>query len=139
MEVRCELVQIIISETRDSQTIVLKEADGPRAFPILIGFFEAAAIDRRLKGHVLPRPMTHDLLASVIEGLGGRLTRVVVTDLKHHTFYANLVIERNGEEIRIDSRPSDAIALAVANNTPIYVEEAVLEAASRPLGGPGGF
>jgi bifunctional DNase/RNase len=138
MEVRCELVRIMISETEDHQIIVLKESDGERAFPIVIGFFEAAAIDRRLKGHVLPRPMTHDLLASVIEHMDGILARIVVTDLKHHTFYANLVIERNGDEILVDARPSDAIALAVANNTPIYVEAHVLDQVAGPgAGGPG--
>ncbi|MEA3368018.1 MAG: bifunctional nuclease family protein [Planctomycetota bacterium] len=139
MEVRCELIRIMISETEDHQIIVLKESEGERAFPIVIGFFEAAAIDRRLKGHVLPRPMTHDLLASVIEHLGGRLARIVVTDLKHHTFYANLVVERNGDEVLVDSRPSDAIALAVANETPIFVADHVLDQVAGPTGGGPGF
>lgn len=132
MQVRCDLVRIMITETGDHQIIVLKESDGERAFPIVIGFFEAAAIDRRLKGHVLPRPMTHDLLAGVIEAMGGRLDRIIVTDLKDHTFYANLVIERNGDEIHVDSRPSDAIALAAANETPIYVEDHVLDEVTGP-------
>jgi len=136
MEVRCDLVKIMISETEDHQIIVLQESGGQRAFPIVIGFFEAAAIDRRLKGHVLPRPMTHDLLASVIERMGGRLARIVVTDLRHHTFYANLVVESDGDEVHIDARPSDAIALAVANNTPIFVEDHVLEEVTGLAGGP---
>jgi hypothetical protein len=135
MQIRCELIRIMISETEDQQVIVLKECKGDRVFPIVIGFFEAAAIDRRIKGHALPRPMTHDLLGMVIEALGGRLTRVCVTDLKDHTFYANLVIERNKDQILVDARPSDAIALAVANDTPIYVEERVLN----EVAGPGGF
>jgi hypothetical protein len=135
MQIRCDLIRIMISETEDQQVIVLKEADGDRVFPIVIGFFEAAAIDRRIKGHVLPRPKTHDLLGMVIEALGGRLTRVCVTDLKDHTFYANLVIERNKDQILVDARPSDAIALAVANSTPIYVEDHVLN----EVAGPGGF
>ncbi|MCX5672517.1 MAG: bifunctional nuclease family protein [Planctomycetota bacterium] len=135
MQIRCELIRIMISETEDQQVIVLKEAGGDRIFPIVIGFFEAAAIDRRIKGHVLPRPMTHDLLGMVIEALGGRLARVCVTDLKDHTFYANLVIERNKDQILVDARPSDAIALAVANNTPIFVEDHVLN----EVAGPGGF
>ena len=136
MQIRCQLIRIMISETEDSQVIVLKETDGERVFPIVIGFFEAAAIDRRIKGHMLPRPMTHDLLASVIEQMGGRLARIIVTDLKDHTFYASLVVERNGDEILIDSRPSDAIALAVANDTPIFVEDHVLDQVAGP-GGPG--
>jgi len=139
MEVRCELIRIMISETEDHQIIVLKESDGDRAFPIVIGFFEAAAIDRRLKGHVLPRPMTHDLLASVIDHMGGRLTRIVVTDLRQHTFFANLVVERNGDTIRIDARPSDAIALAVAGDTPIFVEDHVLDQVAGPGGAGPGF
>lgn len=137
MQIRCQLIRIMISETEDSQVIVLKETDGERVFPIVIGFFEAAAIDRRIKGHMLPRPMTHDLLASVIEQMGGRLARIIVTDLKDHTFYASLVVERNGDEILIDSRPSDAIALAVANDTPIFVEDHVLDQVAGP--GAAGF
>ena len=136
MQIRCQLIRIMISETEDGQVIVLKETEGERVFPIVIGFFEAAAIDRRIKGHMLPRPMTHDLLASVIEQMGGRLARIIVTDLKDHTFYASLVVERNGDEILIDSRPSDAIALAVANDTPIFVEDHVLDQVAGP-GGPG--
>ena len=132
MEIPCELIRIMITETGDHQVIVLKESRGQRVFPIVIGFFEAAAIDRRIKGHVLPRPMTHDLLASVIEAMGGKLAKVVVTDLKEHTFYATLVIERNGDQVRVDARPSDAIALAVAGNTPIYVEDHVLDEVAGP-------
>ena len=132
MQIRCQLIRIMISETEDGQVIVLKETEGERVFPIVIGFFEAAAIDRRIKGHMLPRPMTHDLLASVIEQMGGHLAKVVVTDMKDHTFYANLVVDRNGDEILIDSRPSDAIALAVANDTPIFVEDHVLDQVAGP-------
>jgi len=132
MQIRCQLIRIMISETEDGQVIVLKETEGERVFPIVIGFFEAAAIDRRIKGHMLPRPMTHDLLASVIEQMGGHLAKVVVTDMKDHTFYANLVVDRNGDEILIDARPSDAIALAVANDTPIFVEDHVLDQVAGP-------
>jgi len=137
MEVRVELVRIVINEGGDHQVIVLKETGGERAFPIVIGFFEAAAIDRRLKGLRLPRPLTHDLLAGVIEAMGGRLKRVVVTDLKDHTFFANLVIERNGDEVRVDARPSDAIALGIANDTPIYIEDHVLNEVAGPPGAAG--
>jgi len=132
MEIRCELIRIMITETGDQQVIVLKESKGERTFPIVIGFFEAAAIDRRIKGQALPRPMTHDLLDAVIAGLGGRLAKVVITDLREHTFFANLVIERGGDAVFIDSRPSDAIALAVAADTPIFVEDHVLSAVAGP-------
>jgi len=135
MEVRVELVRIMINEAGDHQVIVLKEVDGVRSFPIVIGFFEAAAIDRRLKSLRLPRPLTHDLLAGVIEALGGRLAKVVVTDLRDHTFYANLVIDRNGDEVRVDARPSDAIALGIANDTPIFIEDHVLDEVAGPSGG----
>lgn len=126
MEVRVDLAKVIISETMDQQIIVLKERDGSRSFPIVIGIFEAFAIDRRLKGLRPPRPLTHDLLASVIEKLGGEIEKIVICDLKNHTFYAKLVIRQNGRIIEIDSRPSDAIALGVATDVPIYVEEHVL-------------
>jgi len=79
--------------------------------------------------------MTHDLLGSVIEAMGGRLAKVVVTDLKDHTFYASLVIDRGGEEVLVDARPSDAVALAVAGSTPIFVEDHVLNEVAGP-GGP---
>ncbi len=126
MEVRMDLAQIVISETRDTQIIVLRERDGSRTLPIVIGLTEAIAIDRRVKGVQLQRPLTHDLLANVIEALSGELEKIVINDLHDHTFYAKLVIRQQGELIEVDSRPSDAIALGVADETPIYVEDHVL-------------
>lgn len=126
MEVRVDLARIIIQDTSDQQIIVLKERDGDRQFPIVIGDNEAAAIDRRLKGLQHPRPMTHDLMATIIERLSGELEKIVINDLRDHTFYAKLMIRCNGALIEIDSRPSDAIALGVASETPLYVEEDVL-------------
>lgn len=131
MEVRVDLSRIIITETGDQQVIILRERDGKRAFPIAIGISEALAIDRRIKGIILARPMTHDLLASVIEHLGGRLERIVIDDLRDHTFFAKLHVVRNGERIEIDSRPSDAIALGVATDVPIFVAESVLNEAGQ--------
>ncbi len=125
--VEVTLIQILISETADSQVIVLKEKEGRRSFPIVIGIFEAAAIDRHVKKIQMPRPLTHDLLWAVIKRLGGTLERVVVTELREKTFYAKLVIQRDGATIEVDSRPSDAIALAMLKDTPIFVEEAVLD------------
>lgn len=127
MEVAVELSRIIISETSPLQIIFLSEVNGPRSFPIEIGIHEAMAIDRRLKGIETSRPMTHELLASVIDAMGGELSKIVISDLRRHTFYATLYIERDGEVIEVDSRPSDAIALGVAFETPIYVAEDVLE------------
>jgi len=127
MSVLMELQQIIIRETQSDQIIVLREVDGDRQFPIVIGDPEAKAIDRRLKGLVMPRPMTHDLLASIIEQLGGKLERIEITDLQKRTFFAQLVIKQEGQLIEIDCRPSDAIALGIATSVPIYVAEQVLE------------
>jgi bifunctional DNase/RNase len=127
MEVRMELAQIMICETRDQQLIVLRERNGSRSLPIVIGLTEALAIDRRLKGVPLQRPMTHDLLANVIESLSAELEKIVVNDLHEHTFYAKLVIRSGGELVEVDSRPSDAIALGIAGEVPIYVEDHVLE------------
>jgi bifunctional DNase/RNase len=126
MSVQMELHKIIISEMQPEQIIILKEVDGERKFPIVIGNSEANAIDRRLKGVVSQRPMTHDLLASVIEQLGGTLDRIEINNLQDHTFFARIHIRRNGEMVKIDSRPSDAIALGVATMVPIYVAEHVL-------------
>ncbi len=132
MAVRMDLARIIIRETGDSQIIVLKEREGDRHFPILIGIYEALAIQRRIKGESTQRPLTHELMSRIIEGLHGELERIVISDLKDHTFFATLVIRRNGEMISIDSRPSDAIALGAATNTPIFVEEEVLRAVCLP-------
>lgn len=127
MEVRMDLAQIIICETRDQQLIILRERNGTRTLPIVIGLTEALAIDRRVKGMQLQRPMTHDLLANVIETLSAELEKIVVNDLQEHTFYAKLVLRSQGELVEVDSRPSDAIALGVATEVPVYVEEQVLK------------
>jgi bifunctional DNase/RNase len=131
MEVEVELSRIIINETSDQQVIVLKERHGNRSFPIVIGIVEIFAIDRRLKGIKPPRPMTHDLLDSVIENLGVKIEKIVINDLRNHTFYAKIHLSSNGQTIQIDSRPSDAIALGVASNAPIYVAEHVFEKTSQ--------
>ena len=140
MHVRMELSRILIRELTDYQLIELREVsdDGsatdhePRSFPIVIGMPEAQAIERRLKGMELSRPQTHDLLASLIKALGGTLDRVTVTHLAEHTFFAELSITTgDGDRITVDSRPSDAIALGVANSVPIYVAEAVLDEVCR--------
>jgi bifunctional DNase/RNase len=127
MAVQVELKRIIITENSDQHVIYLKEVAGERAFPIVIGFNEAMAIDRRLKGQPIPRPYTHELLANVIEKLDGTLERIIINDLQDYTFYAQLVIRQNGKTVEIDSRPSDAIALGAAGDVPIFVAEHVLD------------
>ncbi len=130
MTVLMELSRILIRELNDYQLIELREIDGDRAFPIVIGLPEAQAIERRLKGIEIKRPQTHELLASVIEALGGELVSVTINDLADQTFFANLDVRTaGGEMLHIDARPSDAIALGVARDVPIYVEEHVLEGA----------
>lgn len=128
MPVLMQLSKIIITEISDQQVIYLKEVEGEREFPIVIGIFEAQSIDRRVKNLPSPRPLTHDLVVSVIEALGGEPDSVVITDLREHTYYAKLRIRMNGELIEVDSRPSDAIAVAVTcrPHLPIYVNEEVL-------------
>ena len=130
MQVPMQLSRIFIREMTDMQIIELSEIGGERAFPIVIGLPEAFAIERRLKGIEIPRPQTHDLLASVIDALGATLKRIEIHDMREGTFYARLVLERDGAEVLVDSRPSDAIAIGVAKGAPILVEESVLEQAS---------
>jgi bifunctional DNase/RNase len=127
MAIQMELHKIIINEVADQQIIVLREVDGERQFPIVIGTPEALAIDRRLKGIPTPRPMTHDLLASVIEQMGGSVESIEINNLENHTFFARINIRRNGDRLEVDSRPSDAIALGIATTVPIYVAEHVLD------------
>jgi bifunctional DNase/RNase len=125
------LSRIIISETGDQQIIYLKEVGGERSFPIMIGIFEATSIDRRVKGIAPPRPLTHDLLANTIDLLGGELQDIYINELRDHTYFAKLRIKHEGELIEVDSRPSDAIAIAVTADVPIYVAEEVIEEAAR--------
>ena len=129
MPVQMTLSRIIISEINEQQVIYLQEVDGDRTFPILIGIFEATSIDRRVKDHQSPRPLTHDLVVSMVEQLGAELDSVVISELRDHTYYAKLRVRQDGDLIEIDSRPSDAIAVAVTCNPqlPIYVSEEVLE------------
>ena len=127
MDVEVELSRIIINETSDQQVIVLKERHGQRSFPIVIGIVEIFAIDRRLKGIPPPRPMTHDLIDNVIDNLGAKIEKIVINDLKNHTFYAKITLSSNGQTVEVDSRPSDAIALAVVAQAPIYVAEHVFD------------
>jgi bifunctional DNase/RNase len=107
--------------------VLLKTADGNKFLPIWIGHPEAAAILMKLQGASTPRPLTHDLVADMLEQLDAQVTRITVTELKENTFYASITLAQNGSEIEIDSRPSDAIALAVRAEAPIYANERVIE------------
>jgi bifunctional DNase/RNase len=124
-----ELARIIISELNDQQVVYLRELEGSRQFPILIGIFEAHSINRHVKGELSQRPLTHDLLRNAIEQLGGDVQDIVINNLLEHTYYAVIRIRKDGELIEVDSRPSDAIALAVQFKPPlpIYVDDSVLQ------------
>ncbi|MEE2825711.1 MAG: bifunctional nuclease family protein [Planctomycetota bacterium] len=131
MPVEMKLARIIISEINENQVVFLKEVDGDRQFPILIGIFEATSIDRRVKEIPRPRPLTHDLLVGIAETLGGELDSVMISELKEHTYFASIRLRHDGELIEIDARPSDAICVAVTCDPPlpIFVAEDVLEEA----------
>lgn len=126
MPIQMELRRIIISELDAHQIVILKEVEGERNFPIVVGIFEATSIDRRVKGEESPRPLTHDLILSVVEQLGGEVRDVVISDLKDHTYFAKLRVRKDGELVEVDCRPSDALAVAVASRVPIFVAESVL-------------
>lgn len=124
-DIEVELSRIVIDETSDQQVVVLKEKHGSRCVPIVIGVVEVMAIDRKLKGIQTPRPLTHDLLDDVITALGAKIEKAVIDDIKNHTYYATLHLVCGGEKIRVDSRPSDAIALCAGTNIRLYVAEHV--------------
>lgn len=130
MKIEMELSRILVRELSTCQVIELREIDGMRTFPILIGLPEAQAIERRLQGIELKRPLTHELLASVIDAFGGSLESICINDLSEGTFFAILNVRtEDGELLEIDSRPSDAIALGIGQGIPIYVEDHVLDEA----------
>ncbi len=129
MPVQMQLSRIIISEINEQQLIYLKEVEGERQFPILIGLFEAQAINSGVKRIRSPRPRTHELLVGAIEAMGGELDSIAISELRDHIYFARVRVRREGELIEIDSRPSDAIAIAFACEPPlpIYVAEEVLD------------
>lgn len=135
MSIKMELCRVLIRETDDTHVVELRESDVPeedaRVFPIVIGLTEAAAIERRLMGQQPPRPQTHELLDAVITELGYELVRIEINDLRDHTFFACICLRKGSEMREIDARPSDAIALGAARDTPIYVAEHVLDEVSR--------
>ncbi len=121
---------IRVSMVNYQRVVILKEKGSERYLPIWIGPAEADAIAVKLQGVTVPRPLTHDLLRTVIDTLGATVDSIVVSDLKNDTFYARIILNVDGGQTEIDSRPSDALALAVRAEVPIFVEEAVLDKAS---------
>jgi bifunctional DNase/RNase len=128
------MIEVTIDSIRVSlmsqhRIVVLKEESGSRFLPIWIGPFEADAITLQLQGIDAPRPLTHDLLKTVIETLGGEVLHIVISGLEKNTYYARIVLDVDGDTVEIDSRPSDAVALGVRVNAPIYVAEEVMDSA----------
>jgi bifunctional DNase/RNase len=127
IEVKIDSIRAsLMSEHR---VVILKDLSSDRFLPIWIGRYEAEAIAIRLQNIEVPRPMTHDLLANAIIEMGGEISHVLVSDLRNDTFFAKIDVKINGQSVEIDSRPSDAIALAVRANAAIFVEEHVMEEA----------
>jgi bifunctional DNase/RNase len=125
------MIEMVVDSIRVSlmnyqRVVILKEKETSRYLPIWIGAAEADAIAVKLQGTSVARPLTHDLMQSVIDALGGKVNSIIVSDLQKDVFFAKIVLNRDGEQVEIDSRPSDAIALAVRTPVPIYAEEDVL-------------
>jgi len=125
---------IRVSLVTQHRVVILKEVNGERHLPIWIGAYEAEAIAMELQGVSAARPLPYDLMKSLIGDMGGAVDRILVTDLSQDVFYARIVIQQNGRAVEIDSRPSDAIALAVRSRVPILVDDAVMERAGVSLG-----
>lgn len=126
--VEVKVMGIVVDPKASNPVVVLVDLNGQKALPIWIGVFEAEAISRGMEDVVTLRPMTHDLLKQILDTLKASLTRVVISDLKENTFYANLYFDVDGRELVVDSRPSDAIALAVRVRAPIFIARSVVEA-----------
>jgi hypothetical protein len=129
MLIRMTVRGIALDPITNMPIIILKDAEEKRALPIWVGIFEANAIALELEKIATPRPMTHDLIKNILDGLGATVQQIVVNDLKDNTFFAVIEVNHNGNMVSIDSRPSDAIALALRVNAPIFVTEKVVSKA----------
>ncbi len=118
---------LMIDPITNMPIVILKDSDGDRVLPIWVGVFEANAIALQIENIPTPRPMTHDLLKNILSEIEANVDRIVVSELRENTFYAMIYLDRGGQIIAIDARPSDAIALALRTKSPIYVEESVVE------------
>jgi bifunctional DNase/RNase len=129
--IEMELFELRLDESGADQIVILKEKDGSRMLPIMIGYYEAQSIHLALNDIHIQRPLTHDLLVNIIYALDADIQYVVVNELRDTTFYARIHFSVNGQDIDVDSRPSDAVAIAVRGNCNIYVEESVLDSAGK--------
>jgi bifunctional DNase/RNase len=129
MEVEMKIRGLMVDPSTNMPIVILKDVHGDSLLPIWLGLYEANAIALEIEKATPPRPMTHDLLKNLIHGLNAHVERIVVTELKDDTFYAVIWMDQGGESISMDARPSDALALALRSDCPIYVSEDVLRAA----------
>lgn len=127
MQIEMTIKGLMVDPITNMPIIILRDETGQRVLPIWVGIFEANAIALQIENVATPRPMTHDLLRNVIEDLRGVVQRIVVSDLKDNTFYAHIHIQVGEDLVAVDSRPSDAIALALRTKAPIFVEESVID------------
>ncbi len=127
MQIEMTIKGLMVDPVTNMPIVILRDKDGQRVLPIWVGSFEANAIALQIENVPTPRPMTHDLLRNVIHDLNGDIQKIVVCDLKDNTFYALIYLAVNGEVVAVDSRPSDAIALALRVKAPIFVEESVID------------
>jgi len=134
MELEVKIRGLMMDPVTNMPVVVLKETQGTGVLPIWVGVYEANAIALEIEKVQTPRPMTHDLLKNVLNGLNVRVQKVVVSDLREDTFYALIWMERDGETISMDSRPSDALALALRLDCPIFVEDQVLKSSKMSTG-----
>ena len=131
--IEVDLSKIIIDEKRRDQVIVLKEKGGNRQLPIMIGLAEASSIKMKISDYQMPRPLTHDLILSIIDSLDASIEKLVIDKIVDHTFHAKLILKTNeGDTRSIDARPSDGVAIAVRAQIPVFVEEEILENAEIP-------
>jgi bifunctional DNase/RNase len=131
MEIEMKIRGLMMDPVSNMPIVILKDIGGNSILPIWVGVYEANAIALEIEKVTTPRPMTHDLIKSLLAGLGTGMKKIVVSELKDDTFYAVIWLERDGEIISVDSRPSDALALALRLDCPIYVEESVLKSSRK--------
>jgi len=129
MEIEMMIKGLMIDPITNMPIVILKDKAGERVLPIWVGVFEANAIALQIENISTPRPMTHDLIKNILTEIEAEVQRIVVSDLRDNTFYAMIYLDRDGETIAIDARPSDAIALALRTRSPIFVEDSVVESA----------
>jgi bifunctional DNase/RNase len=127
MQIEMSIKGLMVDPITNMPIVILRDKEGQKVLPIWVGIFEANAIALQIENVSTPRPMTHDLLRNVIEDLQASVQKIVVCDLQENTFYALIYLSLNGDTVAIDSRPSDAIALALRTRAPIFVEEAVID------------